>query len=366
MKVKRYETIHNLPSGYKLLFKKAEPLSFDQTWPWFETFAATAINAAYIPTFYCVEPNSPSDIPLAVLPMCQQGPIRGITKPRKLTALSNYYTSLFGLIIDRSRAEVSEILHGIFDFMISENSQWDVIDLNPLDNLSADFGKLAEAMEQAGLIVAPYFRFGNWYLNVAGRTYEQYLKTLPSVLRNTLTRKLKSLGKNWKSRVQITSHVSQVTTAISDYEKVYNRSWKKAEPFPDFVPDLARTLSKTGWLRLGILYVEQEPIAAQIWIVKDTTASIFKLAYDKRFASLSPGSILSSELMKHVIDVDKVEVVDYLIGDDPYKRDWMSNRRERWGIMAFNRRTARGVTLALKEKYASKLKKRIFRHRAAP
>ena len=47
--------------------------------------------------------------------------------------------------------------------------------------------------------------------------------------------------------------------------------------------------------------------------------------------------------MRRAIDVDRVEVVDRLQGDDPYKREWMSHRRERWGILAMNPRTTRGV-----------------------
>jgi len=38
-----------------------------------------------------------------------------------------------------------------------------------------------------------------------------------------------------------------------------------------------------------------------------------------------------------------VHEIDYLTGDDTYKKDWMSHRRERWGIIAFNPRTPRGL-----------------------
>ena len=35
------------------------------------------------------------------------------------------------------------------------------------------------------------------------------------------------------------------------------------------------------------------------------------------------------KLMRHVIDVDQVREVDFGSGDDAYKKDWMSDRRER-------------------------------------
>ena len=41
--------------------------------------------------------------------------------------------------------------------------------------------------------------------------------------------------------------------------------------------------------------------------------------------------------------------MDFLIGDDKYKQIWMSHRRERWGIIAFNTGTLIGNALLMKE-----------------
>jgi hypothetical protein len=54
-------------------------------------------------------------------------------------------------------------------------------------------------------------------------------------------------------------------------------------------------------------------------------------------------------LMEHVIENDKVTEVDYLAGDDPYKKAWMSQRRERWGIIAYNPKTFVGFFGLCKE-----------------
>jgi CelD/BcsL family acetyltransferase involved in cellulose biosynthesis len=47
--------------------------------------------------------------------------------------------------------------------------------------------------------------------------------------------------------------------------------------------------------------------------------------------------------MQHVIDQDHVQEIDYLSGDDAYKQSWMSHRRQRSGIVAFNPRTLAGL-----------------------
>ena len=46
----------------------------------------------------------------------------------------------------------------------------------------------------------------------------------------------------------------------------------------------------------------------------------------------SPGSILTQYLMRYAIDTDKVTEIDFLTGNERYKQDWMTVRRERSGI----------------------------------
>jgi CelD/BcsL family acetyltransferase involved in cellulose biosynthesis len=90
--------------------------------------------------------------------------------------------------------------------------------------------------------------------------------------------------------------------------------------------------SKAGWSRLAVLYIKGQPVAAQLWFVCHDKAVIFRLAYDKAWKSYSPGSILTCFLMEYVIDTDKVEEIDFLTGNDAYKQDWMSVRRERYAM----------------------------------
>lgn len=110
------------------------------------------------------------------------------------------------------------------------------------------------------------------------------------------------------------------------------------------MPALINLCATKGWLRLGIAYYKEEPIAAQLWIVNHGRAAIYKLAYDEKFANLSPGTILTAHLMQYVMDKDKVYEIDYLTGDDAYKKDWMSHRRERFGLVAYNPRSFWGIT----------------------
>ena len=227
---------------------------------------------------------------------------------------------------------------------IAEDSPpWDEVELKPLDVNSAVFGALKAGLQSAGFVVQTYFCFGNWYLDVNGRSYAQYLEDLPSVLRNTIVRKKKKLEKSNRAKIAIVTGGEDLQAAINAYEKVYSASWKQPEPYPNFVPELIRACAAMGTLRLGVLHVDGKPAAAQFWIVQNRVALIYKLAYDEAYTDLSVGSILTATLMQHVLDIDRVREVDYLTGDDSYKKDWMSGRRERWGILAMNPHTVRGA-----------------------
>jgi CelD/BcsL family acetyltransferase involved in cellulose biosynthesis len=237
------------------------------------------------------------------------------------------------------------------------------VDLHPLQAEGPLFDGILNAFRNAGMIAVSYFCFGNWYLEVKNRSYREYHDALPSRLRNTIRRKSERLAKTGRLRIEIVTNDDHLSGTIAAFEQIYNSSWKSPEPYPQFIPGLIRICAEGGWLRMGIAYIDDKPAAAQFWIVYQGVASIYKLAYDEKFSAESVGSILTAQLMQHVIDIDKVRQVDFLSGDDSYKKDWMSHRRERRGIIAYNLRTAHGLLGALRH-MGGALWKRMARARS--
>lgn len=363
-KVCVYQDFENLPNSYKAIFADTGAASdIFQSLPWFRNLAATGLPQNTFLRIYGVESDAKQGAPLLVLPLCHQTSGQKRFPPRNLTALSTFYTSLFGPIIRESRAlaasSLEENLDALMKAIATERPRWDTIDLHPIEADSQVFNGLVNAFRKNGMAVQRYFCFGNWYLNVNGRTFQEYCNALPSKLRNTLERKSKQLENANRLRIQIFSTMNGLDIGIEAYEKIYHASWKTPETYPAFIPGLIRTCAEQGWLRLGIAYIDEQPAAAQIWIVYNNVASIYKLAYDDRFASFSIGTILTARLMQHVIEVDKVSEVDYLTGDDDYKKDWMSDRRERVGLIAFNLGTLRGFFSACKNVGGHAIKKII-------
>ncbi len=168
----------------------------------------------------------------------------------------------------------------------------------------------------------------NHILRVNGRSFDDYWEGRPGRLRSTVKRKAKSGAVD----IRILSHFDEA--AWADYQTVYVRSWKPEEGSPDFLAGLARTEGAGGSLRLGLAYIDGVCVAAQFWTCEHGEALIHKLAYDERHAKASAGTLLTHALFRHVIDTDKIALVDYGTGSDAYKRDWMEEVRPRFRLTA--------------------------------
>jgi len=310
---------------------------------WFENLAAHGMAGAE--RLLLLQVRSRSTGATFCLPVMHRRAAAAAAFGSALSSFSNYYSSLFGPVGEPAACTV-----GACRALVRElRRRGHVLDLQPLDVSSTFFLNMQLALAAEGWWHDSYFCFGNWHLKVAGRCYDTYAETLPSRLRNTIRRGQKKLDAagDWQL-VLVTSPGPELEQAITDWQAIYNKSWKVPEPFPRFVPELCRMAARQGWLRLGVVRMGGVPVAAQIWFLRQGRAQIFKLAYDEEFKRFSAGSVLSAEMMRRAIDHDAAFDVDYLTGDDGYKADWMSHRRERLGLVAFDQRSLQGWASAAK------------------
>jgi CelD/BcsL family acetyltransferase involved in cellulose biosynthesis len=164
----------------------------------------------------------------------------------------------------------------------------------------------------------------NHVLQVHGRSFDKYMAARPGPLRTTLKRK--------GGKVSVTIESAFSAESWAAYEAIYTQSWKPEEGSPAFLRAFAEAEGAAGRLRLAIARAEGEPVAAQFWTVENRTAYIHKLAHTEASKPLSPGTTLSAALFERVIDVDRVETVDFGTGDNLYKRDWMEEIRPRYRL----------------------------------
>ncbi len=283
------------------------------TQEWFETLYDTSFEAHQKLVLACVVSD---DNIQALLPLMVDGD--------HWKSFNHRYTSLFSLLLlDETKTDVITCLaEGLSQLSISSLS------LSPIAENDNSMLELKQAFESIDYTYYQHFLFYNWIHRPERQTYDEYLAQRPSILRNTIKRKQRKLEREHNYSLHMYTG-DEVKQALIDYHDAYSSSWKANEQYASLLDSVAIKFSIPNWTRLAILKIDGKAAAAQLWFVVGGKASIFRLAYNEEWKQYSPGSILTAYLMEYVIDSDKVEEIDFLTGNETYKQDWMSERRQR-------------------------------------
>ena len=237
-----------------------------------------------------------------------------------LSALANWYTFRWRPLITPG-ANQAALLTALAKDLAKHAVR---VSLSPVPDEQGETAQLEAAFQAAGWTTFRRQCAVNHILPISGRSYADYLSARPGPVRTTLKRKA--------SKVAVTIETAFNPASWSAYEAIYAESWKPGEGSPAFLRAFAEAEGAAGRLRLGLALAEGQPVAAQLWTVEHGTAYIHKLAHTEAAKPLSPGTTLTAALFEHVIDHDRVELVDFGTGDDGYKRDWMEQVRPRFRL----------------------------------
>ena len=260
---------------------------------------------------------------------------------KTVTSLTSFYSSIAEPIffVSPCKGAMHQLLSNI-----DKHYQW----------LSMQLGDFDEGIvEQAVLEYFPYQRLFSKTDNIYQTNiidYSSYYHQRPSQLRNTIKRREKKLTKAHQYRIEIITNVEEFDLAFSAYKTIYQQSWKGDEYSFEFIKKVCLAALAENKLRFGLLFVGDEPAAAQLWFLQtaddsteqknngllQTTASIFKLAYTPKYQQYSVGSILSLALSEYVISRDKATIIEFGMGSEPYKKDWLTGKRTRRSYQVFN------------------------------
>ncbi|MEM7450518.1 MAG: GNAT family N-acetyltransferase [Pseudomonadota bacterium] len=337
MSVRVFEQLSALPEEVSAALRfPAEP-RFQRSLQWFENLYTEALADAISPRIYVY--GGGGDAPVALFCAVRD------ERPGVLSSLTNFYTLEFGLSGGASDRELrARALAAIAAHIASE--QYAVVDLSLLFEGDAETEDATAAFINAGFSCETFFQFDNWTrpdLDALEGSYHALLQALPSKLRNTLHRKARRLGREHDMRIRLLREPGpELDQAIEDYVAIYNRSWKDPEPFERFMPGLIGVAASLGALTLGVLYLDDTPVAAQVWLHEPGRSVIYKLAHDEAYKHASAGSVLSGELFRDTLSRSGIKVIDYGVGSEAYKRDWMTQNGRMIGLRAMNRTTLRG------------------------
>jgi hypothetical protein len=265
------------------------------------------------------------------------------------SSLTNWYSMSCRPIFGGEEAEGQRltILRALASRMAKSRRITPILELSPVPVADGTSDLIKQAFQKGGWTCLRHQSSTSWTADVAGKSFDDYWAARPGQLRSTVSRKSK------KSDIQIEILTRFDAVAWADYESVYTDSWKVPEGSSAFLRETAEFEAGAGCLRLGIARIEGQAVAAQFWTVEAGIASIHKLAHREEFKELSPGTLLSAALFRHVIDQDKVSIIDFGTGNDAYKADWMDRSDPLHTVRLYKRWSLRGQAGAIRARISA-------------
>jgi hypothetical protein len=327
-----FSDVDALPDDAAALFAPADDDLFGSL-AWYRAVLAAGMSRAADARFLVC--RAASGAAAAVFPM------QSIDDSRGLASLTTLYTCRYRPLL--ATGLDGSVVTDAFQGFARLCHAWPT---TRIDTLPAEWEHLdtcIDAARAAGLAVRRFDHFGNWYETVRGQTWRDYLAARPGQLRETIRRRLRRSERDADCRFELVTGGDPLEGAIAAFESVYRRSWKEPEPFPDFNATLMRAAASLGLLRLGILHIGATPVAAQLWVVERDRATVLKLAHDEAFKAASPGTVLTAQMLRRLLDEEYVAEIDFGRGDDTYKAGWAVLRRQRIGLVLANPLHPRGM-----------------------
>jgi hypothetical protein len=321
VQIVRHDGAATLPPDALALLAAGEAEDFQLGRAWFDLIAANAVPDGIRPMWLLAHDAGRVR---ALLPL--------LRPPGKcLTALASPYTCLFRPLVaaDAGQAELAAIGRAFAGATRGAGP----LRLDALDPACPAWPALLRGWRRGGVLALPFAHFGNWHASVAGLDWAGYLAGRPGELRTTIRRKLARAERDPSIRLELIAGGAGLAPAIAAYEAIYARSWKEPEPFPGFAAGLIAAAAGTGALRLALLWHGEAPVAAQIWTVSRSIATVHKLAHDEAEKAISPGTVLTAWTIRHLIEREGIAGLDFGRGDDPYKAGWTGQRRQRTGLL---------------------------------
>jgi CelD/BcsL family acetyltransferase involved in cellulose biosynthesis len=309
---------------------------------WLAHFARSAVTIEFVKVLE-------NETPVGYFPLCIRPERVRSVRVQVLRFAGNIYSPVNAPVI--GHADKTGVVR-YFVQRVLPQLDWDLFIAEDLPPEVPGTAELPEELQEAGHRVGFREPTCNWIFHEAGITAPEYFRRLKSNLRNDTRRMPKKLAALGMLHYRMIGR-DLAASDIEAYLTVYGRSWKEPEMDPTFHPRLMRAAATLGTLRLGLLFLDERPIAAQLWLLARQRGYVVKTAYDEQFRAYSPGTLLTWWMIERLMSYEQTTFIDYLKGDDGYKRYWTNQRRVRLNMLAY-RRSVKGEYLYLVD------------HRAAP
>ena len=238
-----------------------------------------------------------------------------------------------------AEGDAGKLVDRVMRGLMSDVRGWDTLAFDSLPDDSPWVTQLGHAFHQRSLHSDRHPTHPSPYLRLPGN-YDDLRKSLKKSLRQNLSRKLNMAEREGVVFERLTGAAIRAEH-FHEAQDVERRSWKGQRGIGIFVDEPhmslhAGLLDDNSPFDLDLLFLRigGQAIAFQYGFLLGNRYYAYNTSYDEAFQRLSPGMLAINSLLLELIPTG-IEVFDFLVGEDGYKRDWTSDSRGLEGFTVF-------------------------------
>ena len=213
----------------------------------------------------------------------------------------------------------------------AEISGWSAIVLDNVD-VGAGWWRAMMAAAPASLAAISYRQTSLPQIQLP-TTWEAYLAGRSRNFRSQLGRKLRALERDHQVRFRRTRAASELGGDLETFFRLHDARWdarggssSASERVRAFHADFTVAALERGWLRLWLMEVDGDPVAAWYGWRLGERYSYYLAGFEPRWADASVGLLLLAHTVHEAIDEGASEY-DLLLGEEAYKQRFATAER---------------------------------------
>jgi CelD/BcsL family acetyltransferase involved in cellulose biosynthesis len=178
-----------------------------------------------------------------------------------------------------------------------------------------------------GYVMGGFQAYQRYYIEMEGRTYQDYLLGFSSKTRSTLNRKRRKLTDLSGGALDLRDfhHEDQVEAFMADAAPLSRRTYQTRlldAGLPEGQEAIARmkALARADELRAYVLYMDRRAISYLFLPTTDRIVTYAYLGYDPEYAHLSVGTVLQMVVLERLFGEARYRYFDFTDGEGAHKR----------------------------------------------
>lgn len=333
---------------WEQLNQERTPEDLHDTLPGFGAWARSDPQAQPLPLWVAYR----GDEPVALLPARRQWQrVKGV-KLGVLEAAGNDHWRAGSPLVGRDpEGSITALLEGL-----CRQGGWDVMELGPMSQECEMLELLVSQGRRLGLRPQTQCAKEDPVVKLTG-SWEAYYGGLSSRFRAKVRRAELKLDQEGPVRLEEHLGGPELESRLEEFYGVEASGWKGREGTAilndaharRFYTRLAHEGARRGWLRLYILRVGPQCVAADYCLAYQRTVYMLRVGYDERWSHYSPGQVMRKRVLEHLFSSGRDDIYDLMPGGGDhraYKMRWANLVRQRVVVRLFNPRSVRGQLAA--------------------